>query len=377
KVLGISLMIGLLVSLVFLLIATVFPRTALSIYTKDPAVIEVGSGYLRQIGYFYPFWVVSYVFAMIHRSTRNVKLPIYVSILALGLKTTLNFLLIDGHLGFPALGVQGAAIATMISRTIEFTLIILFTYRGKTPLAATFSQFFQIDFSFLKRFFKTTLPVVLNETLWSLGITTYSAIYAHIGTESIAAYNISHTIDNLMFVLFMGVGNACAIMVGNTIGAGNEKLADMYAKRSLLVAVGTGVLVGLFQISIARGLLGLYNISDVSKTFAVSILTISGLALWVKGTNMIIFVGILRSGGDTRYGLLLELFSMWGIGVPLALLGSFVFHLPVHYVYLLALSDELVKASIGMRRVFSRRWINNLVQGFDLPAELPVPEQAK
>ena len=377
KVLGISLLIGFLISLVFLVIAVVFPTAALSIYTRDEAVIKLGAGYLRQIGLFYPFWVISYVFAMIHRSTRNVKLPIYVSILALGLKTSLNFLLIGGHLGFPALSVQGAAIATMISRSVEFTLMIVLTYAGRTPLAATFSQMFRVDFSFLKRFFKTTLPVVLNETMWSLGITTYSAIYAHIGTESIAAYNISHTIDNLMFVLFMGVGNACAIMVGNNIGAGNDKLADSYAKRSLLVSAGIGVLVGIIQISIARGLLSLYNISDISKSFAVSILTISGLAMWVKGANMIIFVGILRSGGDTRYGLLLELFSMWGIGVPLALLGSFVFHLPVYYVYLLAPSDELVKAAIGMRRVFSRRWINNLVQGFDLPTELPVAEEAR
>ena len=378
KVLGISLLVGIVVSLIFTLIASLFPEKTLAIYTSDPAVIKVGSNYLRQIGIFYTPWMISYIFSVTHRSTQNVKLPILVSFLALGLKTTINYLLIGGHLGFPALGVQGAAIATMISRTVEITCMLLFTYLGKTPLAANFKELFHIEIPFLKRFFKITVPVVLNETMWSLGITTYSMIYAHIGTESIAAYNIAHTIDNLMFVLFMGIGNACAIMVGNNIGAGDEKTAESYAKRSLVVAIAVGVVVGMFQIGISRGLLSLYKVSDLSKSYAISILLISGLAYWLKSANMIIFVGILRSGGDTKYGLLLELFSMWGIGVPLALLGGFVFHLPVYYVYLLALSDEAVKAVIGMRRVFSRRWINNLVKGFDQPhEELPVVEQAE
>jgi putative MATE family efflux protein len=377
KVLGVSLLVGFTVSVLFTLFAVLFPQTALRIYTEDAAVIQVGANYLRQIGWFFPMWIVSYVFAMIHRSTHNVKLPILVSVLALGLKTSLNYLLISGHFGFPALGVQGVVIATAISRTVEFSLMILLTYTGKTPLAATFGQLFHFDFAFLKRFFKTTLPVVINETIWSLGITTYSAIYAHIGTESITAYNITHTIDNLMFVLFMGIGNACAIMVGNKIGAGDEKQAYSYARLSLFVAAACGVFIGLFEIGIIRVLIGFYNVSDIAKGFAVNLLTIGGLVLWLRATNMVIFVGILRSGGDTRYALLLELCTMWGVGVPLALLGAFVFHLPIYYVYLMALADEVIKAGIGLRRVFSRRWINNLVHGFDLPIEPIVVEQAE
>jgi Na+-driven multidrug efflux pump len=218
---------------------------------------------------------------------------------------------------------------------------------------------------------------VINETMWSLGITTYSMIYAHIGTESIAAVNICHTIDNLMFVMFMGIGNACAIMVGNKIGAGDEKTASSYARRSLILAIMVGLVVGAFQITISRGLLDFYNISDLSRSLATNVLLISGLAMWAKGSNMIIFVGVLRAGGDTRYGLFTELFSMWGIGVPLAALGGFVLHLPVYWVYLMALSDEFIKMAIGLKRQFSERWINNLVHGFDtpLPAELPVPEE--
>ena len=373
KVLGLSLAVGVTVSTLFMLFAILFPETALSIYTRDPAVIQIGAQYLQLIGIFYIPWVITSVYSAILRSTENVKLPILVSIVAISIKTLLNFLLINGNLGFPALGVRGAAFATMVSRTLECSSLLVLVYVWKTPAAATFKELFHLDWPFIKKFFTTTLPVIINETLWSLGITTYSAVYARIGTEAIAAFTVARTIEQLMFVFFMGIGIACAIMVGNRIGAGEEKIAYIYSKRSLFTAIIVALVLGIILVFASSPILSLYKISDLSKTYAVRILLIAGFSVWIRAANMVIFVGILRSGGDTRYGFLTELFSMYIFGIPLAFIGALVFHLPVYWVYLLVLSDELVKMLIGLRRVFSRRWINNLVLGITSPASADLP----
>lgn len=371
KVLGLSLAGGLIGAVFFSVVALFFGQQALSIYTQDQEVIATGSIYLKIVGFIYIPWMATYVYASILRSTENVRLPMIVSIAALALNTGMNYLLIQGNLGFPAMGVQGAAIATVISRSLETIILLGLTYLRKTPAAARFNELIAIDTQFLKRFLRTTLPVVINEIIWSLGITTYTAIYGRISTEAVAAVNIAHTIESLAFVFFMGIGNGCAIMVGNKIGAGEEDTADLYGRRSILLAVMVAVVLGFGLIILSKPVLNLYNISDQAHHFAQNIMIIQGLVLWLRASNMTLFIGLLRAGGDTRYAFLTELFSMWGIGVPLALLAAFVLHLPVYFVYLIAISDEAVKFIIGLRRVYSRRWINNLVStGAPVSAEI-------
>ena len=214
----------------------------------------------------------------------------------------------------------------------------------------------------LKIILKTVAPVVLNEVIWSFGITTYNAVYAHIGTDAIAAVNISSTIENLAFVMFIGVGNACAIMVGKQIGSEDEETAYQYAGRSIVMAIGGAVVMGLLVVLFSDLILSLYNISEGALSLAHNILLVSAATLWIRATNMTTFVGILRSGGDTRYALLVELFSIWTIGVPLALIGGFVLHLPVYWVYLMVTAEEFTKFFIGLIRYFSKKWIHNLVR---------------
>lgn len=371
KVLGMTLLGGVLGGVFFTLVALLFPETALSIYTEDTEVIALGSLYLRTVGFFFIPWAITSTYAAILRSTQNVRLPMLVSVTAVILKTGLNYLLIFGNLGFPALGVRGAAISTLIARLLECVGMLAVAYLLKTPAAARLKEMFSIDLGFLKKFLKTTLPVVFNEILWSLGITTYMAVYARIGTQAVAAVNIAHTIENLAFVFFMGIGNACAIMVGNKIGAGEEKTAFEYGKYTIRVSILIAVLLGLVLIAASGSILSLYNISEQARSFARSIMIIAGLVLWIRASNMTVFVGVLRSGGDTRYALITELFSMWGVGVPLAFLSAFVLHLPVYWVYLIVISDEAVKFVVGLRRVYSKRWINNLVS-----IDVPLPSEA-
>jgi putative MATE family efflux protein len=362
KVLGIGLMIGLLGSFLFTLLALLIPRTVLSIYSTDPAVITAGSSYLRISGWAYMLMAVTFAYSSVLRSTGLVRIPMIVSIFALSIKTLLNYGLILGNLGMPALGVEGAAIATLIARVLEISLLLTIVYWKKLPPAARLSEMIGFDRIFLVRVLKTSMPVLVNEMLWSLGITTYTMVYGRIGTDAVASVNIAASIENLAFVIFIGISEATGILIGNRIGAGEEKLAFGYARQTLIIGAAGGMLVGIIILLSSNFILGFYNLTASSVANAHSILTVIGFSLWVRVTNMILIVGILRAGGDTRFGLLLDAGTIWLVGVPLALIGGLVLHLPVYIVYLLVIMEEVVKCGIAFWRFMSRRWIRNLVQ---------------
>ena len=360
KVLGVCLIASLLGGTIFAIVVFCMPGMALSIFSKDPEVIRLGSEYLKIAGLSGIGLAITSSYAAILRATQNVKLPMVATIIALSLNTVLNYCLIFGNFGFPRLGVEGAAIATAISRTLESLILIFLTYYRKTPAAASIRELASFDRAYLSNYFKISLPVIINELFWSLGITVYSVVYARIGTESIAAFNIALTIERLAFVFFIGIGHACAIMVGNQIGAEEEQKAYLYARRTLSFSAVGAVGMGIIIIAGSSGILSFYKISDTVYIYAKNILLFSAFSLWMKTINITLIIGILRSGGDTQFGMYLELLTIWLIGVPLALLGAFVWHLPVYLVYLLILAEELVKLVVGISRFTSRKWIHNL-----------------
>ena len=362
KVLGAALIMAVGGSLIFTLFGGLFPRLALSIYTTDPAVIQNGSQYLRIVALSYPFMAASFAFGSILRSTGHVRLPVAVSVLAIIIKTGLSYSLIFGKFGLPEMGIPGAALATVIARLIEMLVLVSLAYRLRTVVAGRPAEIFTFQRSFWGNFLKTAFPVVINETLWSLGITVYNLIYAHISTQAVAAINITATIEGLAFTIFIGISNACGIMVGNRIGSGKPQEAFAYARRTLIISTISAWLVGGLIYGLSGTVLNFYNVSPEVKEYARSVLLVISLFLWIRISNMTIIVGILRSGGDTRFGLVLDVGTVWFVGIPLAAVGAFVFHLPIYWVYTLVMGDELVKLIIGYIRVFSKKWINDLTK---------------
>jgi Na+-driven multidrug efflux pump len=187
-------------------------------------------------------------------------------------------------------------------------------------------------------------------------------VYARISTDAIAAMNIVSSIDQMALVLFGGIGHACAIMVGNSIGEGDEQKAFRIAARIEAIGILGGVVIGLLVLASSGSILSLYNVSPDVIYFAHRVLTILGLLLWLRASNVILFIGIFRSGGDTRFALVLDGLIIWVVGVPLAFAGAFLFHLPVYWVYLLVMSEEISKWALGVYRFFSRKWIHNLAK---------------
>ena len=190
------------------------------------------------------------------------------------------------------------------------------------------------------------------------------------GTNAIAAININATIEELVFVLFIGLGNACSVMVGNKIGEKAKETAFEYSRRFTILAVTLAMLGGVVVLFSRNAVAGLYQLSPSANFNLMNIMLVYSVSIWLRVYNFMLFIGALRAGGDTKYAMFTELFSIWLIGVPAAQIGGFVLHLPVYYVYALVLLEEVVKALIITRRYLSRKWINDLVNvtGDEVPA---------
>jgi putative MATE family efflux protein len=360
RVLSLSLTFALSASLIFFLLATLAPEMVVGIYSKDPAVIDQGSLYLRVFAPGFLFFAITMSFGVVLRSTGDVKTPMVISIGALTLNMALSYVLIFGKLGAPALGVYGAALAAMISRVLEALVMLAIVYLRRPMVAVRLRDFMSLDLAFAGRVFGPMLPVILNETFWAFGITAYFVVYGRMGTASIAAMNIVSTIDNVALVLVFGIANATAIMVGNRIGAGETQRAYWFAGRSLVLAMLFGILIGSQVLLWSPAILSLYKVSPEVIENARRVLMVVAFFQWIRAYNATMVVGVLRSGGDTRFSFFLDGIIIWVVGVPSAIIGAFVLHLPVYVVYFMVMSEEFLKWVLGLRRFFSRKWIHDM-----------------
>jgi putative MATE family efflux protein len=360
KVLGLCLVMGIAVASFFLVSCELFPARIIGIFTVDTQVIALGGEYLRIYAVAFLFFSITTGFASVLRSVGEVKLPMLVTVSALALNVALNYVLIFGALGFPAMGIRGAAISAVISRVFECLVLVFITYWKKYPVAAKIYELLDLNLGFFVKIFKPVFPVIINELMWSLAVTTYSVVYARIGTPSIAAMNIVATVDNLAQVPFMGLSTAIAIIAGHKIGAGEKEQAFRDVGRTMGLTAIIALLVSAIVLAIKGPVIGLYKITPDVAIYTNRALIILAAWLIVRSQNMILVVGMMRSGGDTRYSLFLDGVIIWILGVPMAVLGGFVLHLPVYWVYLMVMSEELTKCILGLKRYFTRKWIHDL-----------------
>lgn len=369
RMLGLCLVLGLVVAFGFSLLALIFPTQLIGLYTQDAVVIKLAASYLRVMGWAYLVFPLTIAYSSLLRSTGNTRLPMMVSVVALALNATLDFCLIFGWAGFPALGVQGAAVGTVISRTLECLALLTVIYWKRLPVAASFKQLFQLDWTFMSRHIRLVGVVFLNEFFWALGINVYNAIFARLGTQAYAAYNIATSFNSLGIFFPMAVMMACGIMIGNAVGAGDEKTAFSIGRRTIWINIAGSIVLGALLVIARNPLLTLYRVSEQTHKDALGILIIAGALLWLRGLDGMFIVGILRSGGDTRYSAIVDVGAIWLAGIPAVVLAAFVFHLPLPWVFLAMYAENLVKNILGLHRYLSRRWMRNLTQ----PSPIPEP----
>ncbi len=362
QVAGFAIVLCFGVSMLFFIPAVFFPEYVLRVFTDIPEAIAIGKGYLRTaaVGFLFVSLTVPLTAAL--RTTQQTKIPMKISMVVFSTNTVLNYLFIFGSFGAPELGVRGAALATAISRTLELLLILYIIFGRKNILAGKVSDFFGWHRPLAVKILVTALPVMVNETMWSLGMATYNAAYGRMGITEFAAIQASSTINTLFILAVFSLGDAVLILVGQRIGMGEMEYAFALAKRLLRIGIYVGILSGSLLILASQLIIRMFNFTPLGQHYAILIIAIYGIAMPLKVYGGLHIVGTLRCGGDTRFAMFTEVGSVWLIGVPIVFIGALWLELPIYYVVLMAQAEEIVKVVICHRRFQSRKWLNNLVQ---------------
>ncbi|WP_410470485.1 MATE family efflux transporter [Clostridium sp.] len=362
RVLGISLVIGLIGSIFFVIPGILCPKLVMNIFIPSTNTIAIGASYLAIVAISYPLTAITNVYTAVLRSVNEVRLPVVISLVSIFINIVLNYTLIFGHFGAPALGVQGAALGTLIARIIECLSILTIIYIKNGPAAAKIKELIDFNKEFTKKFFITVTPVIINEFMWGLGVTMYSLVYGRMGDGAVAAITITQNVEQIITVMFQGIGSATAVILGNELGANKLEKADIHAKYLIVMQLVLSLVMGVVCFLIKMPLIRLFSVSefvalDISKCLIVFI-----IYLPFKMFNLVNIVGVLRSGGDTKAALFLDVTGVWIIGIPLAFLGGIFLGLPIYIVYAMVMFEEVYKFILGIRRYRQKKWLKNIVE---------------
>ena len=359
---GIAVVSVCLISALFFVIGLLFPEGVVRIFNREPDVVEAGAAYLRIACWSYLATGVNMVFCIVLRSTENVKLPMYVSLVTTVLNAFMDYGLIFGAFGMPEMGIRGAALATVISAWAGPVLILAVSAIQRNMLITPLKELFGFNRRSIAQYYEKATPVIINETLWGLGTLLFSVIFANLGYQYYAAVTIFRTFDNIAFVFFIGLCNASSIMVGKNVGAGHIKRAVEDSRRFVLFvslcSVLTGVLIIIFRFQLASVFNLSGSITQETLKLTASLLLVYGIELPMRNLPYILIVGTFRPGGDTKIGMKLDLLSLWLCSVPLTTLAAFVFKLPFIAVFaIMYIAEDYLKVILCVKYYFTYNWL--------------------
>ncbi|MCB5882763.1 MATE family efflux transporter [Lachnospiraceae bacterium EP-SM-12S-S03] len=362
KILGMGLLFGMSTAVVFAIAALAIPGLLMSIYTSDPEVIAEGVKYLQIVGLSYIFMAFTQVYLYVMRSIERVVIATIVYLLSLINNVIVNAILIYGLFGFPKMGIQGAAIGTLLSRILEVVVVLCYAHFKNHVVKIRIYDVFHINKVLLKDYLIYSMPVVLNELMWGLGSSANTAIIGHLGSAAVAANSVAQVARQLAQVVVFGISNATAIYLGKTIGERKFEHAKAYAKRfsvlSLLMGLA-GAAVILIAAPIANATMELSAEAQKYLLFMFFVMSYFAVA---QAVNTTLVVGTFRSGGDTKFGLVLDVATMWGCSIILGAAAAFIFHCSVEVVYVILMSDEIIKLPFTIKRFFGYKWLKDVTR---------------
>lgn len=356
----INLFLALVLAVVFTGIAILFPKQVMSMYTKDVETMEAAAGYLRILSFSWIPVAAGTILSTLLRCREAAKIPLFASILAAVVNTGLNYVLIFGKFGFPRLEAKGAALATVISQIFGFLLTFVLFMREQKKRAWKLPFAIRMDKGKTLQYAGILLPILLCEFLWSLGENVYASIYGHIGTGECAAMTLTTPIQVLMIGALSGLSQAAGIIIGKLLGRNEYEKAYRESKWLLLYGLVGAILFSMLIVVCRPFYVLLYQVEDSVRETAVQLLLAFALIAPVKVLNMILGGGIIRSGGKTKYVMVIDIVGTWCFGVPLGLLAAFVFNLPIAYVYFILSLEECVRLLISLVVFVRRRWMQRL-----------------
>ena len=349
-------------SVVLTVLILLFPEQVMRIYTPEEAVIREGVKYLRIIVYTYVIYGVTATYIATLRSIAVIRVAVVVYLTSLCVNVFLNWVLMFGNLGAPAMGIQGAALATLIARVAELGIAVVYAFFIDKKLELRPRDFLKRDKGLTRDYFRHGLPVVFNELLWSVGVSVQSMILGRLGEAVVSASQIASVIQQFATVFVFGIANAAAVIVGNAVGEGDMEKAGQRADWLKIVSLLVGVFAGGVILLIRPLAVGFYNVPAETKELAGQMVMVQAGIVFFVSITAVGIVGILRGGGDTRFALGIDLCSLWLVALPAGLLSAFVFKLPVLLVYASIKLDEPVKMIVIFWRLRNRNWMKNVTR---------------
>ncbi|PSV23798.1 MATE family efflux transporter [Photobacterium leiognathi subsp. mandapamensis] len=347
---------------IFALIFYFYPHAVMQLATSSQEVIQRGSDYLSIVGFSLVFSAVVVSYTASLRSITEPQISTFFSACGILANIFLNWVLIFGHLGFPALGIKGAALATLLSSVFEVVLLLFYLLIKKHLLIFNLADFTVITSSSeLKRFFSLSLPTTFNFLLWSVGIFSYHAIMGLSGVEGLAALSVMTPIESLSLSFLVGIANASAVIIGNELGAKQYQRAYYQAIILVIIAIIVTCIISLILFVNREYILSLFPaLSPTTENLSNTFMIILAVGIILRSLPTTMVVGVLRAGGDVKFCLYQDVLTQWAFGIPLAFIAAYFLKLPPQWIYLLFFAETLFKWFACIYRFKSKKWLNHL-----------------
>ncbi|MFN2926219.1 MATE family efflux transporter [Lachnospiraceae bacterium YH-ros2228] len=356
KSICINFLVMILTGLTFLSVFSLFQNPFVGMFTEEEQVIAEGSTYLGIISWtFIPLGICN-ILGTALRCRDKSTWPLYIGIFSALLNTVLNYCFIFGNFGAPRLGIAGAAYASVISQAAGALISILCFCRlyGRIRISLSLGK------AGYSQYFLMLLPIVLNEFFWSVGQSVYTYVYGHMGTNELAGMSLTGAVQGLTMGALSGLSQAAGILIGKRLGSREYDAAYEDSKKLCGLGVVGSLVFTLLLILIRNPYVQLFNVSGDVRTIGADIMAAFAILMPVKVQNMILGGGIIRSGGKTKYVMMIDMMGTWLIGVPLALLTGLYLKLPVIWVYFVLSQEELVRLIVSVIMFRSRKWMHTL-----------------
>jgi len=361
-VFGIVAKVACTVGFLFTVVTFSFAEPIMHIFSNSADVIAEGCKYLRIVCFSYLINAFTMIYLNTMRAIGVVKIATIVYFCSMITNIVANGIFIFGYFGAPRMEVEGAALGTVIARCVELLIVLFFDRIKNQKLQFHFFYLRLKEKNLFKDFLKYSIPVVINELMWGAGVSCIAAILGHINESVVAANSFAQVARQLATVVGFGVASAAAIVIGQTIGEGKTEVARVYGKRFGVLGVITGLLGGIVILLVRPFLVNGFEMSALSREYLATMMFIMAYFVVGQAINTIMIVGIVRGGGDTKFGLFLDVGIMWGVAIFGGFLAAFVFDAPVMVVYMILLSDEVIKVPIVLKRYLTYKWCKNVTR---------------
>lgn len=367
-ILFIALKVSVFASVLFFVGCFFFPRYLMLLFTQEEVLVDIGVRYLKIAGWSYLLTGISQCFLSVMKVSGNAAMSAAISSVTVVLNIILNAILIFGFLGLPAMGVQGAALATLIARIVELLWSVIISHT-KGYIHPEYKRFFARIKELKADFFKIFLPVFGACMFWGIGFTSYTAFMGHLGTDSAAANSVASVIRDLVCALCNGLSSAAGIIVGNELGAGNLKKGKLYGDRLVKIAFAAGFLSTALMLLVLPLAMNFVKLTEQASSYLWGMMLIMAFYMIGRTVNSVLINGIFYCGGDSIFDVYSLAVCMWGIAVPLAAMGTFWLHWPVLVVYACTCVDEVGKIPWVLMHYRKYKWVKDLTRNNDEQSE--------